>query len=129
MVWGCFTTFVTGHLAVIDSTLKSASHQRVLVCLKVQAEVQKWTFQKHNDPKHTQKYTKERLKKRKKKKDCGYPSRERKPTYCKSFGDHLKQIYERKLCNFQLIISTRRKSICFLIQANVSCKGVLDDPI
>lgn len=65
MVWGCFTTFVTGHLAVIDSTLKSASHQRVLVCLKVQVEVQKWTFQKHNDPKHTQKYTKERLKKEK----------------------------------------------------------------
>lgn len=62
MVWGCFTTFVTGHLAVIDSTLKSASHQRVLVCLKVQVEVQKWTFQKHNDPKHTQKYTKEQLK-------------------------------------------------------------------
>lgn len=116
-------------LGTLQSLIQLWSLHHIKGCLSAW----KYRLKSRNGPfkntMHTQKYTKERLKKRKKKKDCGYPSRERKPTYCKSFGDHLKQIYERKFCNFQLIISTRRKSICFLIQANVSCKGVLDDPI
>ncbi len=68
MVWGYFAASVNGRLAIIDGTMNSAQHQKILkenvrpsVCdLKLKRT---WLMQQDNDLKHTSKSTSEWLKK------------------------------------------------------------------
>ncbi len=67
MVWGCFAASGPGWLAIIDGTMNSALYQktlkkniRPLVCdLKLKRT---WLMQQDNDPKHTSKSKKHKIK-------------------------------------------------------------------
>lgn len=60
MVWGCFASSGTERLAVIDGTMNSALYQKIL---KENAWPLKLKCFKGYDPKHTNKFTSECLKK------------------------------------------------------------------
>ena len=70
MLWGCYSSAVTGKLVRIEGIMDGAKHRRILDEYLLESDVnlklgRRFTFQQHNDPKHKAKATLEWLNRKK----------------------------------------------------------------